>query len=424
MPQAAPNGDTDVSTAEDYGHELSDLDEEELSRLLEGVTIDDKGGLLAHQSPAWQAKAVGKDVHSKRPVLLEVEQEPFPSKNVESAVQPTPRQNSLNVGHTSVSEIPAFTFSISSKLLHTAKNNLKEGELLYFAHEHYQSKDGSKVKVHYCKTLQESERVAKLFLEEKVIGFDMEWLSRPSTKLKDQISLMQVASATDIALFHIAQHEGESVNDIVAPTLRGIIETDQIMKVGNCILTADGARLKRCFAIEPRGLFELSHLYRIVKYAATRPSLVTKRAVKLAVQCEEHLGLPLRKDEVRVSDWRKPLTPKQASYAASDAYVGLVLFHTMDAKRLEIKPTPPMPAFAELCLPLLLSDEDEDEYLEGSVSVKLGQEEDTDEFTTLNALYPLLRDTPNSKSDARIAASDKAHRFDRATRANNVENIS
>lgn len=66
-----------------------------------------------------------------------------------------------------------------------------------------------------------------------------------------------------------------------------------------------------------------------------------------AQQVEFHLGLPLGKGPVRTSNWSKPLNQDQRTYAADDAYAGFMLYHRMNAKRMAMDPTPPLPLFAE-----------------------------------------------------------------------------
>lgn len=47
--------------------------------------------------------------------------------------------------------------------------------------------------------------------------------------------------------------------------------------------------------------------------------------------------------------------------AASDAYACICLYRILEAKRKALTPTPPMPAYAELGLPILLVDNNDDE---------------------------------------------------------------
>jgi ribonuclease D len=174
--------------------------------------------------------------------------------------------------------------------------------------------------------------------------------------LQENISLIQVASESEVGLFHIGLHEGNTVAAVLAPSLRKLIETESITKTGVAILNADAARLKKYMNLRPKGLFELSHLYRLVKYSTTNPAKCTRSTVSLAKQVEEHLGFPLSKGDVRTSDWSKALNQDQIMYAASDAYCGFILYHVMDAKRLKLVPTPPRPEHAEKWAPIRLAE--------------------------------------------------------------------
>jgi ribonuclease D len=190
--------------------------------------------------------------------------------------------------------------------------------------------------------------------------------------LQENISLIQVASESEVGLFHIGLHKGKTVAEVLAPSLRKIIEAEYITKTGVAILNADGSRLKKYMNLRPKGLFELSHLYRLVKYSTTDPAQCTKSIVSLTKQVEEHLGFPLHKGDVRTSDWSKALNQDQIRYAASDAYCGFVLYRIMDAKRLKLVPTPPRPEHAEKWAPIRLAEPVvSDEETEASESAEL-----------------------------------------------------
>ncbi|KAF2685327.1 hypothetical protein K458DRAFT_417387 [Lentithecium fluviatile CBS 122367] len=218
----------------------------------------------------------------------------------------------------------------------------------YWCHDLYRGPNNALVEVLYSKDKARSEILAKKFLGEAIVGFDMEWPwnSERRHRLQDKIGLIQVASEDKIALFHIGLHPGKTTDDIIAPSLKQLIESPTIAKTGVAILNADFARLKKYFGLKPQGAFELSHLHRLVKFG-TKPEMLTTKLVKLAYLVEEHLGLPLFKGEVRTSNWSRPLNKEQIRYAASDAYAGVMLFHRMNAKRAALNPVPPLPVFAE-----------------------------------------------------------------------------
>lgn len=221
----------------------------------------------------------------------------------------------------------------------------------------YRGPKNESVQILYSRTKQDSERIAKQFHEEGVLGFDMEWPWNDWKKsdLQNKIGLIQLASETKIALFHIGLHVGKTTDDIIAPSLKKIIEDPKIGKLGVGVLNADFARLRRYFGLHPKGAVELSHLHRLVKFGNWKPEMVSTKMVSLARLVEDHLGHPLYKGDVRTSNWSKPLSQDQINYAAGDAYAGFMLYHCMNYKRLKMKPPPPMPVHAETYLAYKLS---------------------------------------------------------------------
>ena len=195
-----------------------------------------------------------------------------------------------------------------------ASQSSRDTKPLLWEYSLYRGPLGEKVKVHYCKSLADTERIARHFFDQEVIGFDIEWKSNASAKegIKKNVALIQIASEERIALFHIARFRGEdTVDNLVPETFKYIMQSPRITKVGVSI-KADCTRLRRFMGIESRGLFELSHLYKLVKYSPNDAGSVDKRLVRLATQVEDHLGLPLWKgQDVRSSDWSADLNYEQ-----------------------------------------------------------------------------------------------------------------
>lgn len=213
----------------------------------------------------------------------------------------------------------------------------------------------AKVKVHYCKTAHTAERVCQYFLHEKVIGFDLEWSMEGyrSTSPRKNVSLVQLASQRRVALLHLAMFPAK--DNLVAPTLKRIMEDPEITKTGVWI-KGDCTRLRKFLGIESRGVFELSHLYRQVKYTIDgRHDLINKKLVALADQVKDTMRLPMFKGQtVRSSDWSKPLVMDQISYSASDAYAAVHLYAMLNHQRENLDPMPALPFHVEHNQPIPL----------------------------------------------------------------------
>ena len=102
----------------------------------------------------------------------------------------------------------------------------------YWRHTLYQGPGGDKVKVHYCKTREATEKVAQLFLDERIVGFDIEW--KPNATATDgitkNVALIQIASEERVLLAHIAQYPNAATLEkdqqreaLVAPSLKKIM---------------------------------------------------------------------------------------------------------------------------------------------------------------------------------------------------------
>lgn len=222
----------------------------------------------------------------------------------------------------------------------------------------YKDPEGNGVKRHYCTTYEQTETQAKNFLDAKVLGFDLEWEPNAwpgKASAKRCVSLIQIASEDRVGLFQVALFKGDSAAELMPPLLRKILESPDIVKAGVNIGN-DASRLEKCLGVNMRGLFELSHIYKVITYGETAPHKVNRRPYRLADQVKEALHLPLAKGEVRVSAWSKRLNPQQVEYAANDAYAGFRLYHAFEAKRKTMTPPPPGPAFWELHEPLVLGD--------------------------------------------------------------------
>lgn len=253
-------------------------------------------------------------------------------------------------------ELPQTTiaFKMSEEVFRAAKNAEPGSSESFWTLALYRGPgvdgDTTKVMMHYCKNKEQAEReLEQHFSGKKVLGFDIEWKadSNRNSGPKKNVSLIQIASDTRVALIQIALFPGDKPEDLAVAPLKRIMEDPSITKVGVAI-KGDCTRLRKHLGIESRGIFELSHLYKLVKCSSSGDfGSINKRLVSLATQVQEHLHLPLFKGEVRGSDWSLPLAMDQIVYAASDAYAAVHLFDVLEIKRKALNPVPPRPYHAE-----------------------------------------------------------------------------
>ncbi|KAK7421761.1 hypothetical protein QQX98_001975 [Neonectria punicea] len=314
--------------------------------------------------------------------------------------------------------VTSLDYKISNELFEAARKKKEGTSGSYWSHTMYQrvKDDGSveKVKVHYCTTKATMEWTCKkYFLEEKVIGFDLEWMAfaKKSSTSREQVSLIQIASPSHIALFHVAVF---AKDDFIAPTFRQIMEDEGVSKTGVNI-RGDCTRLKKYFDVETKGIFELSHLYRLVKYSKQgQLNLINKLLVSMAVQVKDCLGLPLYKGEVRTSNWMHVLNAAQISYSASDAYAGIQLYYVLEHEREKLDPCPPRPEFSEKGLPIRVAvvvDEVVDADEDVDIDLSMNEADDTTEPVAQPTEHEAIIAIPEPKEapeqrDSRLAAAD------------------
>lgn len=162
--------------------------------------------------------------------------------------------------------------------------------------------------IYLIKTDQELQlAVAELSLV-KEFGFDTE--TRPSFKKGEvyQVSLLQLATETDvylIRLHHIRQFD----------ILKSIFENSEILKVGAAIRD-DLKGLQKRFQFTPQNFIELQDL-------AKKKNL---KNLGLKGMTEEVLGETITKGP-KTTNWdASELTDRQLRYAATDAWIGLMLY--------------------------------------------------------------------------------------------------
>ncbi|KAI0883308.1 ribonuclease H-like protein [Annulohypoxylon maeteangense] len=322
-----------------------------------------------------------------------------------------------------ISELP---FKMMDDLFYAAKKAPAGSTGSFWSYNQYRaiSDDGTKqkVKVHYCRSTHTMEKVCQeFFKDEKVLGFDLEWAadSTKASGFRRNVSLIQLASPSRIGLFHVALFANK--DDILGPTFKAIMEDSNITKVGVAI-KGDATRLRNFFSVDSKGLLELSHLYKLVTHSATgRYSEINKRLVTLASQVEQYLHLPLYKgQDVRSSDWTKPLRMDQVIYSSSDAYAGLQLYATLEYHRKQLDPCPPTPYHAERDLPIRLAYGallaiNDDPVVDATEEMELEATAPTKPKRTSSKLPPGTKDSRVEIAEDRVARYKSSHLNTRAT---------
>ena len=105
--------------------------------------------------------------------------------------------------------------------------------------------DQDKVKVHYSRNRETTEKIAQLLVSEEVLGFDIEWKASSTARdgLLNNVSLIQIASEERVLLAHIAQYPNAAISakeqrtdDLVGPSLKKIMYGSRCCVFLHCAL--------------------------------------------------------------------------------------------------------------------------------------------------------------------------------------------
>jgi ribonuclease D len=197
----------------------------------------------------------------------------------------------------------------------------------FFSYRLFRGPKCERVRLHYIKSFDDAEACAHLFLDCKVIGLDTEFKPRAGNSIKKNVSLIQVASETDIALFHIAAFPGEKPDDLIPPTLKSVFADEKTFKSGSNV-GGDVSRLEKWLNCPVKGAIHLKMLLQIVheKERGQRASLdiMTRRYFSLGMN---------KNSSTRCGNWTQELDREQLEYAASDAYASLKVYQSIDDDR-------------------------------------------------------------------------------------------
>lgn len=163
-------------------------------------------------------------------------------------------------------------------------------------------------KIHLITNNQELGAVLPELLKAEKLGFDTE--TKPSFKKGEvfKVALLQLSTETDAYLIRL-----HFVNELSA--IKALFENENVLKVGVAIRD-DLKTLQKVFQFEPRHFIELQDL-------AKEKGL---QNFGLKGMTEEVLGSTISKGP-KMTNWEAyELTDAQMMYAATDAWIGLVLY--------------------------------------------------------------------------------------------------
>lgn len=159
----------------------------------------------------------------------------------------------------------------------------------------------------------ECDRAIEFLLHQPLLGFDTE--CRPSFRKGEvhDIALLQLATLDRAFLFRL---------NLFKPTskLIDLLSTDQVKKIG--VAVADDIKgLQRLSNFEPQGFVEIADMAKQLKIKQL--GLRSLAAIMLGKRVSK---------SAQLSNWEaKTLSEGQLSYAATDAWAGLKLYHSLES---------------------------------------------------------------------------------------------
>ncbi|UZJ52147.1 hypothetical protein CBS101457_001467 [Exobasidium rhododendri] len=167
------------------------------------------------------------------------------------------------------------------------------------------------------------ERELKVIQSGQVLSFDMEWpATRVAGRPQGKTSVIQIASPTHLFILQVGGMK------MLPAEITRIVTDPSIVKCGVAI-RGDAIKLRRDFEVAMTNMVELSSMAKLVDADLWKGIF---HLISLRDLCRVYLKRRLKKDlRVRASAWGSSLDEQQTEYAASDAYVGLEIIHSMAA---------------------------------------------------------------------------------------------
>jgi hypothetical protein len=138
------------------------------------TTADEASSLLlrdlAHSVEQMESRTLRESVSALPSVNSTVGTEVQPSEATEEKGDPkTADEHEPQL-------IPCSSYHIPKKVLET-KMSLADGDVQkWWSPRFYVNKEGKCPDIYYCKSLESCERILPVFLDQKLLGFDMEWV--------------------------------------------------------------------------------------------------------------------------------------------------------------------------------------------------------------------------------------------------------
>jgi ribonuclease D len=162
--------------------------------------------------------------------------------------------------------------------------------------------------IHLFNTPDEADAAAEKLLSETLLGFDTE--TRPAFRKGESYdpSLLQLATETDVYLFQIQQCG-------LTPNIIKVLASPDIIKAGVAI-DRDISELQAMTDFEADGFVELANPAKEAEIKNLGLRGLTAILFDFRISKKE-----------QVSNWaRKELTPSQQTYAATDAWLGRLIY--------------------------------------------------------------------------------------------------
>ncbi len=173
-------------------------------------------------------------------------------------------------------------------------------------------------KIHFISSDQDLQSASALMNSAKVFGFDTE--TKPSFKKGEvyKIALLQLATETDAFIIQMQRIHNYEI-------IKNIFENNDIIKVGAAIRD-DIKQLQKTFSFMPENFIEIQTL---AKSAGLEN-------FGLKGMTEEILNSTITKGP-KMTNWQAfELTDRQIMYAATDAWIGLILYQKLLENKLSI----------------------------------------------------------------------------------------